>query len=392
MHILDRYLLGEFLKKFFSLLFFVAVLLVLKEVLGRPAYLHATEWYYVVVFFSNKMMTELIQVVPICVILGMMFSIGALAKRKEILAMHASGLSYNRLALPLVVPICFLTLGVFLVNEFVVPDCWRRARRIEQVEIKGRDLSVITMNDNITTKGKGDRFYTMESFDSEFGLMERPTITDVDTTRDGHRSLRFRLEAQWAEYLAPAGGGAVEDRDKTEGLWRFHHYTVLRFDEDGKVVSREGSDDDDAEPFMDLVLERDLNRFLSTNRKEKEMDVFELYEFSRVQGERNRGPYYLRLRTAMWSKMAFPFSVFFLGLLGYTFAVQSSIRSLAMEFGLAILCIALWYTFFGSAPRLGRGDFWMLPAMPFAAAWYGNALFLIFLVWQWRKLERVPLR
>ena len=115
MHILDRYILGEFLRKFFFLLLLFAVIMLMKNV--RPI--------------------DLIQVIPVSVILAMMFSVGTLAKRKEILALHASGVSYWRMSMPLAVTVVLITLGVFAFNESVLPYCWQRVRYIEKVEIKG---------------------------------------------------------------------------------------------------------------------------------------------------------------------------------------------------------------------------------------------------------------
>ncbi|NQU43777.1 YjgP/YjgQ family permease [bacterium] len=381
MRILDRYILGEFLKKFFAILVLFALILLLKDVLGELAEVlsHDPAPYWVVMFFLNRLPLELVQVIPVSVILAMMFGVGAMAKRKELLAMHASGLSYLRLAVPLLVAAILLTALVFYVNDRVLPGCWLRARYIEKVKIKGEPHTKLTTAKNITTKGKGSRFYTMERFDSQANLMEAPTITDVGTSPVGVRVMRRRIDADWAEYL----GEKVPD-DEPEGrkrlFWRFHNAIVMRFDEYGRLAERRHYD------TTEIAMEEDLDRFLATNRRDQEMNFAELREFVAIQGERNQGEYYRRLKTEMYGKAAFPLAVFFLGMLGYTFAVRSSIRSLVLEFGLAILCIVFWYAFYGSANRLGRMG--IMP--PILAAWYGNVLFFFLLLWRFRRLEKVP--
>jgi lipopolysaccharide export system permease protein len=390
MKILDRYILAEFLKKWISILTLFALILLLKNLLGDMTDLlkDKPQPVQVVLFFAYSLPLDLIEVVPISVILAMMFSIGAMAKRKEILAMHACGVSYTRLAVPLAVIVALLTLGVFYCNEKVLPECSFQSRYIEKVEIKKISPSTLSRRKNITTKGKGDRFYTMKSFNSETNRMEQPTITDLFTSPVGGRTIQLRIDAESAELIEQKEEPAAADNKGSSSgkgaprLWRFYDATVIEFDAQGKLLERRQAD------VIDIPMEEELNRFLATNVREKEMNFSELREFARVQGERSKGEYYRRLRTEMFAKLAFPLAVFLLGMLGYTFAVRSSIRSLVYEFGMAILCVVLWYTCFGSAPRLGREGF----VPPFVAAWYGNILFTALLVWRFRQLERIPTR
>ena len=101
-------------------------------------------------------------------------------------------------------------------------------------------------------------------------------------------------------------------------------------------------------------------------------------------GESNS--YTLRLETEMHSRLAFPFAVFLLTMLGYTFAVQSSIRSMVKEFGMALACMLVWYVLYSSSTKIGMKG----AISPFLAAWYGNILFFVFTAWRFWNLERVP--
>lgn len=391
MKILDRYILAEFLKKWVSILALFALILLLKDLLGEMTDLlkEKPQPVQVVLFFAYSLPLDLIEVVPISVILAMMFSIGAMAKRKEILAMHACGVSYTRLAVPLAVIVALLTLGVFYCNERVLPECYFQSRYIEKVEIRKLSPSTLSRSKNITTKGKGNRFYTMKSFNRDINRMDQPTITDLFTSPAGSRTIQRRIDAESAELIerkeepaAPADNKESSSGKDAPRLWRFYNATVIEFDAQGNLLERRQADE------IEIPMEEELNRFLATNTREKEMNFSELREFARVQGERSKGEYYRRLRTGMFAKLAFPLATFLLGMLGYTFAVRSSIRSLVFEFGMAILCVVLWYTCFGSASRLGREGF----VSPFVAAWYGNILFTALLVWRFRQLERIPVR
>lgn len=388
--ILDRYILKEFFKKFGALFLLFGLILLLKDILGELGYVLSKEpeFLHVILFFVNRLPIELIQVVPISVILAIMFSIGSMAKRKEVLAIHASGVSYTRMAIPLALAVFSITLMVFAVNEYVVPGCWVRARYLEKVEINRRSESVLTKEKDITTKGKGNRFYAMKSFESSDRRkrMERPIITDVMVAESGHRTIRFRIDAKYADLLKESENRSdilnpeFWEIEKGEHFWRFYDATVMMFDKEGRLIAQEVHEQ------VDIPMEEDLDRFLATNKREAEMNFAELGEFVAIQGERNQGEYYRRLKTQLHAKLAFPLATFLLGMIGYSFAVHSSIRSLVWAFGKAILCVVLWYTFFGSADRLGRMGF----VHPALAAWYGNILFAGFLLWRFHVLERVP--
>lgn len=389
MSTLDRYILGEFLKKFFLILGLFAIIMLLKNVLGELGYFisKSPDPVFVVLFFVYSLPIDLIQVIPISVILAIMFSIGAMAKNKEILAIHASGVSYHRIAMPLAVVIALITIGVFVFNETVLPFCWQKVRYIEKVEIKGEPSTRLTRERNITTKGKGNRFYTMRSFDSVARRMEEPTITDIIEGPGGIRTIGLRIDADFADLLnedAKSTGShnlvANEDSESNKRYWRFHDAIVTRFTPEGGLAEQKEY------AQIDILMEEDLDRFLATNKKDQEMNALELYEFVTIQGERNKGKYYRRLRTEFHMKLAFPLSTFILGMLGFTFAIRSSIRSIVVEFGLAILCVIVWYGMFGSANRLGRFGF----VPPTVAAWYANVFFIFFLGWRFRELERVP--
>ena len=73
-------------------------------------------------------------------------------------------------------------------------------------------------------------------------------------------------------------------------------------------------------------------------------------------------------------------------MVGYSFAVRSSIRSLVLEFGLALTCVVLYYALFSLCKQMGETR--ALP--PLVAAWFTNVAFIALLIWRYVELERVP--
>ena len=58
--------------------------------------------------------------------------------------------------------------------------------------------------------------------------------------------------------------------------------------------------------------------------------------------------------------MALPLATFLLGMLGYTFAVRSSVRTFVLEFGAVLLCIVFYYGLVAFGEKAG-GNGWALP-------------------------------
>lgn len=382
MKILQRYVLGSFLRTFFGILLVLSVLLLMKEILSEMDQIlnRNPPISQVVLYFVYIMPESIVFVIPTTAILSMMFSVGTMAKNKEILAIHACGVSYVRLALPLIAAIFVITVSVYLTNEVLVPVCLERANRIEEVVFKGRDESILTRNRNVTTKGAGNRFYTMSNYDSSTNEMERPTITEYQWATG---TIVMRLDAERAVLVEQTEKGwesVVEPVKDRKYHWLFKNAARREF-QGNNLVSFEQS------PEMVIAMEENLDQFLNTNKKPKRMTLAELYKHAEVEAQRHPdGDFYKKLTTQFQNRLSMPLATLLLGLLGYTFAVRASIRSLVLEFGFALVGIVFYYSLLSIAGKMGENQV----VSPLVAAWSTNILFLVVLLWRFRQLERVP--
>jgi lipopolysaccharide export system permease protein len=386
--ILDRYILAEFFRKWFTLLALIVVIMLLKDLLTELGQLttKSPSMISLVRLFVYRLPAPVVEMLPLSVILAMMFSVGALAKKKEILAIHACGVSYLRLALPLAIISVLIAVGTFICGETIVPTSMERAEYIRKVEIPqetrlanpqnakaddSQKIISLTRNTKVTVKGKEGRFYNLGSFDSETKIMTEAIITDVVKLPDGRPTVRRRFDAAWAKLAE----GKEEER-----LWHFYDISVREFDDNNTLIKWEQI------PETDLVMEEGLDKILVTNKKGQDMSFKELQQFVKSHAGMGTNSYFTRLETTMHMRIAFPFAVFLLTMLGYTFAVRSSIRSMVIEFTLALASMLVWYVLYSSANKVARFDV----LSPFLAAWYGNILFSAFTAWRFWNLEQVP--
>ena len=387
MKILDRYLLREFLRTFLGILAVLTVILLLKEILRQLPDILSEDpppaLKYVVLYFLYVLPADIVFAVPTTVILAIMFSLGSMAKRKEILAIHASGVSYARIALPLAGALLLLTAGVYLSNETIVPGGQERAYYIEKVLMKPPEKRPGITAKSVTIKGAGNRFYALDRFDAASNTLVNPTITEV--TDDGH-SIRTRIGAESAYPVERSPDG--EWRPVADPLpdhayhWEFRDALRIDFDEQGNI-HREHFD------RVQILMEENLDRFLYTRKRVDQMNARELYAQSRIEAQRSPGgETYRDLVTSLQYRLAFPAATLLLGLIGYTLAVRSSIRSLVFEFGMALLAIALYYALLLFMEKVA-GSGALRPAV---ALWIPNGVFLLIMLWRFHKLERVPKR
>lgn len=385
MKILDRYVLGEFLRTFLMILGLLTILLLMKEVFAKlPVVMkEGPPFLDVLLFFAYAIPAEIIFAIPATVILAMMFSIGMMAKNKEALAIHASGISYGRLAKPLCIALIVITALTYLGSEFLVPVCQEKAFKIQKLSFEKKDISILSRNKNVTTKGVGNRFYTMKNFDSDLNQMQYPTITLL--SEDGGHVLS-RCDAGSATLVEQNVQGEwvpVKNPEKDHVYqWEFVNGSFREFDPDKnyEIKSYEKFD------RKLIPMEENLDRFLTTNRKSAQMDLRDLWHQTVIEAQRGQSEYYHHLITQLHERLALPLATFLLGMLGYTFAVRASIRSLVREFGFALSSIVLYYALKALFARLGNAG--VLP--PTVTAWLTTVLFVLAIVWNFKRLNQVP--
>jgi len=134
MRLLDRYLLRELLTPLGFCLGGFVVFWVAFDLFANLADLQKAKMtgadiaeYY---FLSAPEM--LVIILPVALLLGLLFALTHHAKHHEITAIRAAGVSLWRFAAPYLVVGLLLSVGVFALNELVVPDATARAEELKE--------------------------------------------------------------------------------------------------------------------------------------------------------------------------------------------------------------------------------------------------------------------
>ena len=101
---------------------------------------------------------------PMFVLLAGLFSVSMLARKNEILAMKASGVSLYRMALPLLVMTAVMAVGHFYYSEYVFPPANKRRLEIKEFVIERKSKEYFARARNIYRQIQPGHFYTIANF------------------------------------------------------------------------------------------------------------------------------------------------------------------------------------------------------------------------------------
>lgn len=369
MRILDRYIIKEFFYTLFMVLFICALILTVAMLFDRFENIleKSPSWYYVVGYFLNQLPFKLIQSLPLVVAIALMFSVGMLAKHNETTAMFGAGVSGIRIAAPLLIAAVFISIVVFYLSEHFVPECESRARYIKEKYIKGKAESFISKNRDIFLKGKGKRFYVMKEFDNKTNMMTLPSIIDLN---EDLSSIRQRIDATSAQLVILGEEGAK--------YWRFENAVRYQYSSEGFLIGMEMFE----EP-IDILMEENLEQFLSTRKEPEEMNFSELKHYISLLAA--RGEQSNAYMTALLLKISFPLAPVIMVLVGFNLAANVNPRNRIVRFSMGILLAIIYFLLTAFCMELGYNN--NLPAM--VAAWLPTMLFSLLGVWMFWKTQKI---
>ena len=136
--ILDEYVVREFLGIFLLVLAgFVMLMLVFTffELIGDILRNHIA-LSLIGEYLFNLTPSMLYQITPLAVLIAVLVTFGVLNRNSEIIAMKATGISLYRLVVPIVSIAAVLAVGLFLFDQFYLPQANRRQEALHNI-IKG---------------------------------------------------------------------------------------------------------------------------------------------------------------------------------------------------------------------------------------------------------------
>ena len=346
-HILDRYLVREYLVLMGIGLAVAATLFVVIDLLQtldrfiriKPPLI------YVFQHFLFRVPAALHDGLPVVTLVATIFLFLALARYHELTAMKAAGMSLYRVAMPVLLVGLGVAVTAGLFQEIVLPRLNEWGDEVDRVKIRGQLPRHLQSRERLWLRTSDARFYRIELLAPGTGHMYGMTVLEVDPTF----RLLSRLDARRAHV-------------SSEG-WELADGAFREFGPNGEVSTI---------PFAmtALDMQEDLEDFTKIQKPIGAMSYWELRDYiSRLQATGFQVKKYL---VELYSKLSFPLVNMIMVLVAIPFSLQSPRGGRLFGVGLAIAIMAGYLVVHYIALAFARAD--LLP--PLLAAWTANIIFL----------------
>jgi lipopolysaccharide export system permease protein len=345
--VLDRYLGSGFLRMFLASLLVITSLFLIVDFFDRVStFLESGAPVWTVVrYFFYRAPLSISRMTGFATLFSTLFCLSILARTQEITAMRSSGISVQRLALPLLLLSLLICLGTFFWNETLVPIFSYRSDVIYRTEIKNKQKQSLLGTSDIWMRAENS-FIRIDNFDPRTGSLKGVTILRLN--RDF--SLRGFVEIPVANW----NGRKWEDRDAVE--WQ-----ILP---DGKLKSESVK--------VSLPITETPEELKLLARDTEEFGFFDLQK--QIADMKSKGIDATAYEVDLQSKLALPIISPLMVLLAIPFALKKRVNAgLALSFGAAmIIGFGYWVL---SAFCISLGHSGALP--PWTAAWLPNGVFTL---------------
>ena len=352
--ILDEYVVREFLNTFFLVMaVFVMLMLVFTffELVGDILHNHiplSTVGAYLI----NLTPSMLYQIAPLAVLIAVLATFGVLNRNSELIAMKATGISLYRLVVPIVSIAAVLAVGLFLFDEFYLPQANRKQEALRNI-IKGRPPQTFLHPEQKwifgqPRPGEPARIFYYQFFDPDHNEFANLSLFEFDPYTFSLSRRIFAARVFW---------------DPGTGSWRFQN--GWKRDIDGANVT-------DYSEFKQTVfaeIHEEPSYFKKESLQSQEMNFGQLDRY--ISDLSQSGFDTKRLSVALWHKLAYPLIAVVMAVLAIPFALSMGRRGSLTGIAVAIAVALAYWVIDGLFGAMGTVNY--LPAA--LAAWFSDLLF-----------------
>ncbi len=353
--ILDRYILRSWIRIFALTAFGFPVVSVLIKITDNMSRLLGGGLTVpeILQSYVYVLPEEIAMVMPASVFFATVFTLGAMSRNSEIIAAHAGGMSFHRLARPIFGAAAAAAVLAFVVGEVSV------AASSKSLELqKSRESRATTYRYNYVYRGDANWVYTIRTLDVVNQVLREPVFLrqgrDSAALEEGHEPAY--------PYLAVSADSATYD--STAALWRIWGASSrLIFGGQTQPVFT-------AQEMRLRALSQTPSQLLAAAKAPAEMRYAELGEY--IEGLRRSGNDVNKLRVERALKIAVPVTCLIIALFGAPLSLSSPRAGAAYGIAVSLATTVLFLLIINLAKAVGKGGI----LDPLMAAWAPNILFL----------------
>ena len=352
--ILDEYVVREFVNMFLLVLLAFVLLMIVFTFFDLVGDIIRNRIPLITVgdYLVNLTPSMLYQIAPLAALIAALVVFGVLNRNSEIVAMKATGISLYRLVIPVVSIAAILSISLFLFDQYYLPQANRRQEALRNI-IKGRPPQTYLHPEQKwifgqPRPGEPARIFYYQFFDPNRNEFANLSVFELDPATF---ELKLRIFAGRAVWKA--------DTD----TWKF---------ENGWVLDNSGENVEDYRTFKSTTfaeIHEPPDYFEKEDLQSQEMNFAQLEKY--VRDLQQSGFDTMRLRVALWHKLAYPLVAVVMVVLAIPFALSMGRRGSLSGIAIAIAVALAFWVIDGLFSAMGDVNY--LPAA--MAAWSSDILF-----------------
>ena len=285
-------------------------------------------------------------VLLVAFLVATLITLGIMARRNEITAMKAGGISVYRVAVPIAAMAIAGSVLLFGLGEFLVPYTNRIARRDHDI-IKGRPTQSVRQMEQRMLLGREGRFYEVTGSRTTPEVLHSVWVFDVDPKSWRLEECLFAAQARWNHY---------------GGFWDLERGWRRSLSAAGATVFR----------LFDTAKNREIEPPKFFGQERGSGDTLSFTELNAHIGSlAAQGMDVVGLRVDLHSKLALPAVAVVMALIGIPFSFVVGRRGALYGVGIALLLAIIYWSCFEIFRGLGVNGV----LSPVLAMWAPNILF-----------------
>lgn len=355
---LDRYIITKFLGTYFfsiAIIISIAVVFDIQEKIEdfienqAPMSEIVFEYYMNFIPYFANLFSSLF------VFVAVIFFTSKMAFNSEIIAIQASGISFNRFLRPYFVAATVIALFSLLLIMYIIPEANKVRLDFENKYVRG---VFVNRDRDIHRQVRPGLFVYLESYNSRADIGYRFAMEHVENGK-----LKSKMLADYIKWDA--------DIEK----WAAHNYYIRRYDGANESLEKGARID----TLIHLLPDDFRRRVIEVER----MNINELNEFidqQKLQGAENI-EFYLIQKYQRW---AYPFSTFILTIMGVSIANRKRRGGIGVNIGIGLLLSFTYILFMQVSTTFSINS----DVPPMVSVWIPNILYAVLCLFIYRRAAR----
>jgi lipopolysaccharide export system permease protein len=356
--LLNRYILKEFIPRFFSFLCILIVLFVGIDMLTRIWTINAP-FSKVITYYFFTIPSVVVRMIPVSVLLATLMLFSYLNTNHELVALYSSGRSLLKISMPVFLFVALVSVFSFYFSEHILPLSNFQAKKTWVVDIEKKSSKFYgSLKRKKTWFRSKKTIYNIKSYSEGNKLLHKVNIYVFDE----NFNMKKHIYSDIASF------------NKEQDVWNLKNAKQTDFSENGsfKIKNLSKLNVDIEEKPEDFKKIETFSDYLNTEKLKtyiKDLKTSGLYPAKYIVKLHER--YSMAIAGLIMCIIAIPFAV-----------RQRRKGGVALNLGLGFLIVFVYWIFFSVMLSMGISG----RINPIISAWGANFLFLIFSFFMYRRV------